>query len=82
MDDLSSGGALVCFGEEQRLAISMTQMDRLRKIAAEGKSERLQAEKRRIEWLAGAIDRRQELHGCSRQKAEGAAEKEDTDGIH
>jgi hypothetical protein len=52
---------LVCFGEEQRLSISMAQMDRLKKIAAEGKSERLQAEKRRIEWLAGATDRRQEL---------------------
>ena len=57
MDDLSSGGALVCFGEEQRLAISMAQMDRLRKIADEGKSERLQAERHKIEWFAGAADR-------------------------
>ena len=39
------------------MAIRMAQMDRLGTNAAEGKSERLQAERHRIEWLAGAADR-------------------------
>jgi len=52
---------LVCFGEDQRLASSMVQIDKLRKVAVDGKVARLQNEKRRIEWLAGAADRRQDL---------------------
>jgi hypothetical protein len=52
---------LVCFGEEQRLASSMVQIDRLKKVAVDGKVERLQSERRRMEWLAGAANRRQDL---------------------
>ena len=39
----------------------MVQIDKLRKVAVDGKVARLQNEKHRIEWLAGAADRRQDL---------------------
>ena len=39
----------------------MVQIDRLKKVAVDGKVERLQNEKRRMEWLAGAANRRQDL---------------------
>ena len=39
----------------------MVMIDRLRKVAVDGKGERLESENRRIEWFAGATNRRQEL---------------------
>ena len=61
VDDCRYREKLVCFGEEQRLANRMVQIDRLRKVAVDGKGEWLESEIRRIKWLAGATNRRQEL---------------------
>ena len=42
VDDCRYREKLVCFGEEQRLANSVMQIDRLRKVAIDGKGERLE----------------------------------------
>ena len=44
-------------GENQRLAASKKQIERFRRIAVDGKSGRVESEKRLAEWHVGAADR-------------------------
>ena len=57
VSDVYYDGAIVCFGESERLENSMAQIQRFKRIAVDGKSGRFEAEKHLAEWHAGAADR-------------------------
>ena len=57
VDDVIDDGVMTCSGENERLQGSMVQMQRFKRIAADGKSGKFEAEKHLAEWHAGAADR-------------------------
>ena len=54
VEKLRSGEVLYCFGEGTQMEQVLTQIERFRRIAADGKGSRFKAEKRAEEWKAGA----------------------------
>ena len=54
-------------GEKQRLAASKKQIEVFRRVAVDGKSGRLEAERHATEWTAGATDRARDRRGGMRR---------------